>query len=82
MEHVVGLMVDLGQNPVYVPLLTIELKTLAPFWTIFNYHFVFDAVVIISLTIMLLVKDQYCFSLQYLLIFFASFVKSFSPHHH
>jgi len=27
--------VDPGQNPISIPLLTIELETLAPFWAIF-----------------------------------------------
>jgi hypothetical protein len=51
-------LVDPSQNLVYVPLLTTELKTWALFWTIFNFPFVFDVVVITFLTIMLLVKDQ------------------------
>jgi hypothetical protein len=63
MEQIVGLLVDPSQNLVYVLVLTTELKTLAPFWTIFNSPFIFDVVVITSLTIMLLVKEQYCFSL-------------------
>jgi hypothetical protein len=34
MEQIVVLMVDPGQNLVFAPLLTIELETLAPSWTI------------------------------------------------
>jgi hypothetical protein len=36
MEQIVVIMVDLGQNLVFTPLLTIELETLAPSWAIFD----------------------------------------------
>ncbi len=36
MEHIIGLMVDVDQNLVFVPLLTIDLETLALFWAISN----------------------------------------------
>jgi hypothetical protein len=43
---------------------------------------IFDFATIVSLAILLLIEDQYCPSLQYPLVFFASSTKSFSPHHH
>jgi hypothetical protein len=36
MEHIVILLVDLGQNHVYVPLFVVELETLAPSQAIFD----------------------------------------------
>jgi len=36
MEQIVVLLVDHGQNLIYAPLLTNELKTLAPSWAISN----------------------------------------------
>ncbi len=36
MEHIIGLMVDFNQNLVFVPLLNIDLETLALFWVISN----------------------------------------------
>jgi hypothetical protein len=36
MEQIVVLLVDFGQNPIFVPLLTFELETLAPSWAIFD----------------------------------------------
>jgi hypothetical protein len=36
MEHIIGLMVDCDQNLVFVPLLIIDLETLALFWAISN----------------------------------------------
>jgi hypothetical protein len=36
MEYIVILLVDLSQNPTSGPLLTSELKTLAPSWAIFD----------------------------------------------
>jgi hypothetical protein len=35
MEQIVVLMVDPGQNPIYVPLLIVELEILASSWAIF-----------------------------------------------
>jgi len=36
MEQIVILLMDLGQNPAYAPLLTIEVETLIPSWAISN----------------------------------------------
>jgi hypothetical protein len=36
MEQIFVLMVDLGQNPIFVPLLTTELEALASSWSISN----------------------------------------------
>jgi hypothetical protein len=36
MEHIIGFMVDFDQNLIFVPLLTINLETLALFWAISN----------------------------------------------
>jgi hypothetical protein len=36
MEQIVELLMDCDQNSLYAPLLTVELKTLAPFLAIFN----------------------------------------------
>jgi hypothetical protein len=36
MEQIVVLLVDFGQNPIFAPLLTFELETLAPSWAISN----------------------------------------------
>jgi hypothetical protein len=36
MEHIVVLLVDPTQNPIFAPLMTIELKILAPSWAIFD----------------------------------------------
>jgi hypothetical protein len=36
MGQIAKLLVDRDQNPIYVPFLTTELETLAPFLTIFN----------------------------------------------
>jgi hypothetical protein len=36
MEQIIGLMVDLGQNPIFAPLLTIVLEIVAPSWAIFD----------------------------------------------
>jgi len=44
--------------------------------------FVSNVVIVASLAILLPVEDYYCPSLQYPLVFFASFVKSLSPPHH
>jgi hypothetical protein len=35
MEHIVVVLMDLGQNPIFVPLLANELKTLTP-WAIYD----------------------------------------------
>jgi len=36
MEHIIVLLVDPNQNHILVPLLIVELETLAPSWAIFN----------------------------------------------
>jgi hypothetical protein len=36
MEQIVVLIVDPGQNPIYVPLLIVEFETLTPSWAIFD----------------------------------------------
>jgi hypothetical protein len=36
MEHNVVLLVDHGQNPTSIPLLTFKVETLTPFWAIFG----------------------------------------------
>jgi hypothetical protein len=36
MEQIVKLLVDLGQNPIFVPLLIVELETLIHSWAIFD----------------------------------------------
>jgi hypothetical protein len=41
-----------------------------------------DFTVLAFLAILLLVEDQYCLLLQYPPVFFASFTKFLSPHHH
>ncbi len=44
--------------------------------------FVFYYAVIVSSVILMFVEDQYCLSLQYPHVFFASSIESLSPHHH
>ncbi len=107
MEQIVIPLVDPSQNLIFAPLLTIELETLAPSWTISHAlaHltstptwekwvvsnqikniwislFVSNFVIVTSWTILLLVEDQYCLSLQYPLASYASSAESLSPHHH
>jgi hypothetical protein len=36
MEHIVVLLVNLGQNRVFVHVLIVKLKTLAPSWAVFD----------------------------------------------
>jgi hypothetical protein len=36
MEQIVVLLVDLDQNPIFAPLLIVELETLALFWAIYD----------------------------------------------
>jgi hypothetical protein len=59
-----------------------ELVILDQIYEIWNFAYVSNVVVVAFLAILLLVANQYCLSLQYLLFFSTSSIKSLSPHHH